>query len=50
MDLLFEIYLDIQFLVQREIFLKIQDVALKTYRERWTIEKSGGRGWHDDAE
>ena len=34
----------------------IQDVALKTYRERWTIEKSGKRGpgrsalaaWHDD--
>ena len=22
----------------------IQDVALKTYRERWTIEKSGKRG------
>ncbi len=22
----------------------IQDVALKTYRERWTIEKGGGRG------
>ena len=34
----------------------IQDVALKTYRERWTIETGGGRGsgrsvlaaWHDD--
>ena len=22
----------------------IQDVAVKTYLERWTIEKSGGRG------
>ena len=22
----------------------IQDVALQTYRERWTIEKDGGRG------
>ena len=22
----------------------IQDVALKTYRERWTIETGGGRG------
>ena len=22
----------------------IQDIALKTYRERWTIEKEGGRG------
>ena len=22
----------------------IQDVALKTYRERWTIERGGGRG------
>ena len=22
----------------------MQDVALKTYQERWTIEKSGGRG------
>ena len=22
----------------------IQDVVLKTYRERWTIEKNGGRG------
>ena len=22
----------------------IQDVALKTYGERWTIEKGGGRG------
>ena len=22
----------------------IQDVALKTYRKRWTIEKGGGRG------
>ena len=22
----------------------IQDVALKTYRERWTIEKGGARG------
>ena len=22
----------------------IKDVALKTYRKRWTIEKSGGRG------
>ncbi len=21
----------------------IQDIALKTYRERWTIEKGGGR-------
>ena len=34
----------------------IQDVVLKTYRERWTIEKGGERGsgrsalvkWHDD--
>ena len=34
----------------------IQDVALKTYRERWTIEKDAGRGsgrstlvvWHND--
>ena len=34
----------------------IQDVALKTYRKRWTIEMGGGRGpggsvlmaWHDD--
>ena len=34
----------------------IQDVAEKTYRKWWTIEKSGGRGsgmsmlmaWHDD--
>ena len=25
-------------------FVPIQDVALKTYRERWTIEKGGGRG------
>ena len=22
----------------------IQDVTLKTYRKRWTIEKGGGRG------
>ena len=22
----------------------IQNVALRTYRERWTIERSGGRG------
>ena len=22
----------------------IQDVALKTYRKRWTIERGGGRG------
>ena len=22
----------------------VQNVALKTYRERWTIEKGGGRG------
>ena len=22
----------------------IQDVAFKTYRERWTIEKGGGKG------
>ena len=22
----------------------IQDIALKTYRKRWTIEKGGGRG------
>ena len=21
-----------------------QDIALKTYREQWTIEKAGGRG------
>ena len=36
----------------------IQDVALKTYRKRWTIEKGGGRGSdrsllmvrHDDDE
>ena len=34
----------------------IQDVALKTYRKRWRIEKGGERGsgifvlmaWHDD--
>ena len=34
----------------------IQDIALKTYRERWTIEKGGGRdsgrslfmAWYDD--
>ena len=34
----------------------IQDVDLKTYRERWTIENGGERGsersmlaaWHDD--
>ena len=34
----------------------IQDVALKTYRERWMIEMGGGKGsgrselaaWHDD--
>ena len=34
----------------------IQDVALKTYRKRWTIERGDGRGsgisvlmaWHDD--
>ena len=34
----------------------IQDVALKTYRKRWTIEMGGKRGsgrsvlvaWHDD--
>ena len=34
----------------------IQDVALKIYRKRWTIEKGGRRGseisvlmaWHDD--
>ena len=34
----------------------IQDIALKTYRNRWTIEKGDGRGsgrsvlmvWHDD--
>ena len=34
----------------------MQDVALKTYRERWTIETGGGGGsersvlaaWHDD--
>ena len=25
-------------------FVPIQDVALKTYRERWTIEKGGRRG------
>ena len=24
--------------------VQIQDVALKTSRERWTIEKGGGRG------
>ena len=37
-------------------YVPIQDVALKTYRERWTIEKGGGRGsgrsvlvaWQDD--
>ena len=37
-------------------FVPIQDVALKIYRERWTIEKGGrrGSGWstlvvrHDD--
>ena len=36
----------------------IQDVALKTYRKRWTIEKGGRRGsgismlmaWHDDED
>ena len=22
----------------------IQDVTLKTYRERWTVEKAGGKG------
>ena len=35
-----------------------QDVALKTYQKRWTIETGGGRGtvmsvlmaWHDDAD
>ena len=34
----------------------IQDVALKTYKKRWTIENGGGRGsrisvlmaWYDD--
>ena len=31
----------------------IQDIALKTYRERWMIEIGGGEGqgdprWHDD--
>ena len=25
-------------------FVPIQDVALKTNRKRWTIEKGGGRG------
>ena len=37
-------------------FVPIQDIALKTFREQCTIEKSGGRGserplliaWHDD--
>ena len=24
--------------------MPVQDVALKTFRERWTIEKGGGRG------
>ena len=45
---------------QRELIynssLLILDVALKTYRERWTIKTGGGRGlgrfvlvaWHDD--
>ena len=36
--------------------MQIQDVALKTYQERWTIETRGGRWsgrsmlavWHDD--
>ena len=36
----------------------IQDVALKTYRKWWTIEKGDGRGlgisvqmaWHDDGD
>ena len=36
----------------------IQDVALKTYQKRWTIEKGGGResgwsvlmAWHEDAD
>ena len=25
----------------------IEDVALKTYRKRWTTEKGGGRGWRE---
>ena len=25
-------------------FVQIEDVALKTYRERWMIERDGGRG------
>ena len=24
-------------------FVSIQDIALKTYRKRWTIERGGGR-------
>ena len=37
-------------------YVRIRDIALRTYQRRWTMEKSGERGsgisvlvaWHDD--
>ena len=47
---------DVHLVPTYNISMPIQDVALKSYRKRWTIEKGGGRGsgrsvmmaWHDD--
>ena len=53
---LLTLYIDDQLEPIYNSSVPIQDVTLKNYRERWTIETGGGRGsgrsvlaaWHDD--